>query len=206
MTLAELQEETLWRHAEAIRTWRYAVFFHAARGELALLHERCSCIRAYDAAGIRAYRLACLAEEASLADRLLDDLAEETDIWVYYTLAKCFLGQGRLSEAFKVAKLSMAADTIEGRRNSCVLNLIIKYLAHKGETKGACDLIGGVLKLDPQQQDLAAFRQRLIDGEGSAPEPYLGVRPRLETVTVYVPVYNGGEAFGGTIESLLGQS
>ena len=200
------QEERLRHNAMETDQWRDLVFFYAARHNWSDLQELQSRVPETDTRGRFLLELMFLAKNQGSPQSLLERLSGESDIWVYYTLAKYFLQQNQLIPALSVAKCSIPVDMIEGMRNSCVLNLIARYLIREGDLDNACEIIASALRLNDRQNDLVTMRQQALEGELITSDLYLDVLPRLEQVSYYVPLYNGEEYIWRVLNSLMEQT
>lgn len=204
--LHAMQEEWIRNHAAQSGSWGDLVYFLAVQRDWNALVALRTRIPQTDRRGRLTLELMFLSDASMPVESLEEQLEGETDIWMYYSLAKHYLKHQQLAAALRVAKASMNCDVVEGMCNSCVLNLIICFLIHNGETSTASQLISTALKRNPHQTDLKELLARAKDGKTESRPLYLDVLPRAMPVSYYVPLYNGEKTIRNVLVSLLNQT
>lgn len=146
--------------------------------------------------------LARLAEGAVCSAELLAKMADESDIWVHYTVAKALLRDGRIQEAIALGSQSLKRL----KPDTTVLNLVIKYLVAHGQNELAIKLAQSCVKINENQTDLARICQCALADEPLPFELYLDPAPMAVGVTFYIPVYNVERYIRGAIEGIMAQN
>lgn len=132
------------------------------------------------------------------ADRLLEWAAASSDPWVFRAVAKRLLSEGAIQATFDL----METGIRQAGNDVSTLNLIIRHLAHLGETDTAKKLISISLGMAPQQADLERLGATLDQGlRPSAPR--LNPVPPLASLAFYFPVYNVERFIRRAIEGVL---
>jgi GT2 family glycosyltransferase len=189
--LALAQEARLRADAEARGRFRPLLAYLAARGDRAGMEALAGRIPEGD-------RLPWLLLLGRGDDRSLSRGVFATqDPWLYYTMAKRALGRGDhpLAEAVGEAALdAMPEDTTTP-------NLLARFHAHSGRRDCRDVWIDRSLAVSATQSDLLDMREA-----ESVEAPYLGVAPRLEAVSFYLPAYNVARYIGDTLSEVLLQS
>ena len=196
MTLHEKQESVLHECASAGHGWRDLIYFYLSKRDTASLEALRRRVDSFNERDRVLLAIADMAVDPSIAPPSIEELGEETDPWVYYTIAKAHLAAGKITEAIALA-LAFARRCPQ---DSLVLNLVVRQCIATGEPALASRLIDTCLRLNPYQADLPALKER------PAVDLYLEIWPKPATVCFYVPVYNVERYIRSAIEGLLSQN
>ena len=147
-------------------------------------------------------RLVCellmLTHEPGDFTALIETLDSVGDPWLFYTLAKHLLNHGRIEEAIRVARHSLATNP----HDTASVNLVSRYVRHIGEQDLARLLIESSLGANPRQKDI----ENLKTAPGAPGELYLEPAPKAFDVSFYLPVYKVEKFMRFALEGIIGQN
>jgi glycosyltransferase involved in cell wall biosynthesis len=196
------QESVLRLAARESGSCRDLIFFHMVLRDsdfIDALREEAGDVSEAD---VRMFNLAELARGGDVPIPESEVLEDEDDIWVFYSYVKALLARGRVKDAMAMA----LACARRFKHDSVALNLVGRYCAMNGESKLALRLLAACLKINPNQSDIALFKESLERGELLEWPLYLDPFPMLAEVCFYVPAYNVEKYIRGAIEGILTQN
>ncbi len=204
MAWTALQEQTLRDSAEKSAFWGHLIFYYAARRLWNKLDEIGGKIDPQHPSDAFLFDLVRLEHHPQRLDTLLAALSSQTDIWVYYSLAKYLLGKSRERDAAAVANASLVLDP----SNTVVLNLLAIWLARNGRHDAALTLTDQILRVNPHQQDMVDLKQLCSEPGAEIRPPVLSVEPTPKPIpaTFYLAVYNVEKYIRDAILGMLNQS
>lgn len=181
----------------------HALFYYAVCGDWERFHSVGRGAAQADSGDALAYAVLGLELDRAETVRVCEAVrADGASAGVAYAAIKALLREGQVAAALALAKGRLISD----KRDTPLFNLVIKYLAARGDTDAAIKAASASLECNPSQRDVSALLEALRRGESYSGELYLSPVPKRFPVSFYTPACNAGKYLRGTLEALIAQN